>query len=48
MDIFSKLYFTDTFGLILKIKNLTDKSIELVPNYPEIENIFNLGIIAEF
>lgn len=48
MDIYTKIYFTKTFGIILKAKNLTGKKIIITPNYPEMENIFNIGVIAEF
>lgn len=48
MDIYFKAYFTKTFGLKIKIKNVTNKKIILTPGYPEIENIFNIGVIAEF
>ncbi len=48
MNIFVKIYFTESFGIMCRAKNLTDKKIIIVPNYPEIENIFSIGIIAEF
>jgi|GEM_PF-3689916 len=48
MNIYLKIYLTETFGLMIKAENLTDKEIIKTPGYPEFEKIFNIGIIAEF
>ncbi|MDD5067736.1 MAG: hypothetical protein PHF84_11890 [bacterium] len=48
MDIFIQGNFTRSFGMILKVKNLTSRRIFSVPLYPSLENIINIGITAGF